>query len=133
MKKHIEVVAAVIGYEDKYLCMQRNNNKHDYIAYKWEFPGGKIEENETHHQALMRELKEEMDYEIAVKDLLIKSTYEYPDFIVTINAYNCIAKNTDFKLLEHIDFKWLTIQELNSIDWAKADIPIVDHLIKNIK
>lgn len=129
MKKQVEVVAAVIKHEGKILCMQRNESKHDYISFKWEFPGGKIEENETEQEALARELKEEMDYEVDISDKLIKVVHEYPDFVLTMNAYRCYAPEKNFTLKEHVDFKWLSVNELKTLDWAGADVPIVDKLI----
>ncbi|WP_269849329.1 NUDIX domain-containing protein [Methanosarcina horonobensis] len=66
--KHIEVVAGIIIYEDRILCMQRDANKYDYLSYKYEFPGGKVEPGETNSQALMRELLEEMGIEIKVSE-----------------------------------------------------------------
>lgn len=133
MKKHIEVVAGAIKYEDKILCMERNKGKYDYISYKFEFPGGKIEENETHHQTLTRELKEELDMTVEIKDFLIKVTHEYPDFILTMNVYNCEAKDPSFTLKEHNSFKWLEVQDLSGLDWAEADIPVVEKLISTCK
>lgn len=129
MKKQIEVVAAVIENEGEILCMQRNESKHDYISYKWEFPGGKIEENESMKQALARELKEEMDYEVEIKEKLIKVVHEYPDFVLTMNAFYCVANSKKFELKEHVDFKWLEKSELRELDWAGADVPIVDEII----
>ncbi len=129
MKKQIEVVAAVIEHEGKILCMQRNESKHEYISFKWEFPGGKIEVNESEQQALARELKEEMDYEVKIEDKLIKVVHEYPDFVLTMNAYSCVAPTKDFVLKEHVNFKWLSLDELNGLDWAGADVPIVNKLI----
>ncbi len=130
MKKQIEVVAAVIDHDGKILCMQRNDSKHEYIAFKWEFPGGKIEKGETHKQALARELKEEMNYEVAIYDLVLKVVHEYPDFVLTMHAYKCSATTNVFDLKEHINFKWLPIEQLNTVDWAGADIPIVEKLIQ---
>ena len=126
--KHIYVVAGVIQNQDKILCMQRGISKNDYISFKWEFPGGKIEEGETHAQALQRELMEEMELNVEVGKHLIDITHTYPDFVITMYVYFCNTSNLNFKLNVHKDFKWLKKAELNSLDWAEADKPIVEKL-----
>lgn len=126
--KKIEVVAAVISLNDKYLCLQRNKAKFDYISYKWEFPGGKVESGETNKDALIREIKEELDYNIKVGELITIVRHQYPDFHITMHAYLCNAEDNNFKLKEHIDYKWLSKNELENLDWAAADIPIVNIL-----
>ena len=128
--KHYEVVAAVIEYEDKILCMQRGKAKYDYTSYKFEFPGGKVEAGEENHIALSRELSEEMDLNVTIseKDYLLTVDHSYPDFAITMHAYLCKVDKPDFVMKEHISFKWLHASELNSLDWAEADKPIVEFL-----
>ena len=126
--KHYEVVAAVIEYEDKILCMQRGKAKFDYTSYKFEFPGGKVEAGEENHIALSRELSEEMDMNvnISAEDYLLTVDHTYPDFAITMHAYLCKVEKPDFVMKEHISFKWLTVGELDTLDWAEADKPIVE-------
>lgn len=128
--KHYEVVAAVIKYKDKILCMQRGKAKFDYTSYKFEFPGGKVEVGEENHNALARELKEEMDINVTINkgDYLLTIEHEYPDFAITMHTYLCKVEKPDFVMKEHISFKWLTVNELNTLDWAEADKPIVEFL-----
>lgn len=133
--KHYEVVAAVIEHGDKFLCMQRNKGKFPYVSYKYEFPGGKVEAGETRHTALERELREEMAMDITIneKDYLLTVEHTYPDFAITMHAYLCKLAKPKFILKEHIAFKWLSIGDLHTLDWAEADKPIVKYLQENIK
>lgn len=126
--KRVEVVAAVIVNDGKYLCVQRGENKLNYISRKWEFPGGKIEEGETREVTIIREIKEELNMEVnPIKDLLTVE-HQYPDFHLTMHSFICEAKNIDLVLTEHIDYKWLDISDMDQLDWAAADIPIVNEL-----
>ena len=129
--KHIEVVAAVIENENQYLCVQRNANKYDYISYKYEFPGGKVEINETNEEALIREIQEELNLEIQIQKHIITVEHTYPDFKISMHTYLCNSHNRILTLNEHIDHKWLAKADLPSLDWAAADVPIVDYLLKN--
>ena len=130
--KHFEVVAAVIEYENKILCMQRGKAKFEYVSYKYEFPGGKVEAGEENHIALSRELSEEMDLNVTIseKDYLLTVDHSYPDFAITMHAYLCKVATPNFVMKEHISFKWLPVSELGSLDWAEADKPIVEWLRK---
>lgn len=129
--KHIEVVAAVIISENKILCVQRNQNKYDYISFKYEFPGGKIEEGESKEQALKREIIEELNMDIDITKSFLTVYHEYPDFHLTMHSFICLCKDTTMVLREHIDFKWLSIDNLHSLNWAAADVPIVEKLVIN--
>jgi 8-oxo-dGTP diphosphatase len=128
--KHIIVVAAIIRYGNKILCMQRNSSKHTYLSYKYEFPGGKVELGETHEAALKREIKEELDLDIALDKEFITVDHEYPDFKLTMHSWLCTAPSLEFTLKEHVAFQWLPVGELRSLDWAAADIPIVEKLME---
>ncbi len=129
--KKIEVVAAIIYFEDKILCVQRPKNKLSYISEKFEFPGGKIEENETKKEALEREIFEELKIPINIKSFFITVVHNYPDFELTMHSFICEVKTKDLILTEHISLEWLNLDELKKLDWAGADIPIVDKLIMN--
>ncbi|MBQ8425041.1 MAG: (deoxy)nucleoside triphosphate pyrophosphohydrolase [Clostridia bacterium] len=129
--KHIEVVAGVIEFDGKILCMQRDKGKFEYVSYKWEFPGGKIEEGETKQEALARELREEMEMEVDVNEHLTDVYYEYPDFTMNMYCFKCKAHSDKFVLNVHHDFKWLKKEDLMSVDWAPADVPIVEKILEN--
>ena len=129
--KHIEVVAAIIIYENKILCVQRGENKLSYISKKYEFPGGKMEPGESKVEAIKREILEELHMVIEVKEEFLTVKHEYPDFILEMHSFICQCENNIVTLTEHLDFKWLDISELNALDWAAADIPIVDKLVMN--
>ncbi len=126
--KHIEVVAAVIKKEGKYLCMQRGLNKYDYISKKFEFPGGKIEKGESEIDALHREINEELNIKIEIKGKLITVNHTYNDFSITMHCFMCCTDAEFISLKDHIDYKWLTKGQLIHLDWAAADIPVLEHL-----
>jgi 8-oxo-dGTP diphosphatase len=128
--KSIEVVAAIISYNKKILCVQRSAGKYDYISFKYEFPGGKIEANESAKEALQREIKEELHMEIDVKDNFLTVHHQYPDFFLTMDSFLCTCNDPIIKLEVHVDFKWLTPDELSTLNWAAADIPIVKKLME---
>lgn len=129
-KKEVEVSAAVIKYDDKVLCVQRGESKLEYISKKYEFPGGKVEMGETRAQTAIREIKEELNMDVEVVEEYLTVRHEYPDFILTMHSFICTCLDPTVQLKEHIDFKWLTKNELNFLDWAAADIPIVDKLVQ---
>lgn len=129
--KKIEVVAAIIFYKDEILCVQRPKNKLVYISEKFEFPGGKIEQGETQEEALKRELIEELNVVTDIKSFFTTVVHEYPDFELTMHSYICEVKTKELTLNEHIAQEWLSLNELNKLDWAAADIPIVNKLIMN--
>lgn len=129
--KKIEVVAAIIYFENKILCVQRPKNKLPYISEKFEFPGGKIEIGETNEEALSRELLEELNIAVYIKSFYLTVVHEYPDFELTMHSFKCEAETNEFTLVEHIAYEWLTLEELAGLDWAAADIPIVEKLMTN--
>ena len=129
MKKHYTVSAAIIVENKKILCVQRNKGKYDYISYKYEFPGGKLEEGENEEDALKREIGEELNLVIDVAEKFLVVTHEYLDFNLTMHSYLCKANTEKLVLKEHINAKWLYKNELIELDWAAADLPIVSKLI----
>jgi 8-oxo-dGTP diphosphatase len=129
--KKIEVVAGIIHFKNEILCLQRPQSKLSYISEKFEFPGGKIESRETRKEALKRELEEELSISPEINELCLTVTHVYPDFELTMHAYQCEVDSKEMVLHEHIDEKWLTLSELSTLDWAAADIPIVEKLLRN--
>jgi 8-oxo-dGTP diphosphatase len=130
--KTIKVVAAVIQHQNKILAVQRGPAQYAYISEKWEFPGGKMEAGETEEQTIIREIREELDMQIAVKAKLLTVEHTYPDFHLTMHTYLCETEQRELTLTEHIDFKWLSLAELEVLDWAGADVPIVEVLQQTV-
>ena len=124
--KKIEVVAAVLIHNSKIFCAQRKNE--GLLAKKWEFPGGKIEIGETKEEALIRELKEELDFDATIDRYLITVEHEYPAFHITKHSFICFTNGEDIASNEHLETKWLRINEMNDLDWAEADLPIINKL-----
>lgn len=129
--KKVEVVAAILKYGDEILCAQRAESKLEYISKKYEFPGGKIEAGETKKEALKRELDEELSINPKINDLYITVVHQYPDFELTMHTFLCDVETKNITLNEHISSIWLKRNELLSLDWAAADVPIVNKLMKD--
>lgn len=130
--KQIEVSAGILINGGQILCLQRGPNKHDYISYKFEFPGGKLEPGESPIIALSRELAEEMHIAIDEDNFehFITVRHTYPDFTIVMHAYTADVESRAFDLVEHVDYRWLDAEELDTLDWAGADWPIVDKLME---
>ena len=123
--KNIEVVAAIILNEDKILATKRGYG--DFINM-WEFPGGKMESDETKQDALIREIKEELKVTISIDSYLCTVQYDYPNFHLTMHCFICFIIDGELTLVEHNDAKWLTPDNLDSVQWLPADIQILDHI-----
>ena len=123
--KTIEVVAAIIIKEGKVFATQRGYG--DWKGW-WEFPGGKIEPGEEPRSALVREIKEELDADISVGDLLETVEWDYPSFHLTMHCYICLLNSESMHLNEHEASAWLTKETLNSVQWLPADLALLDKI-----
>ena len=123
--KTIEVVAAIIREGDRVFATQRGYGEFEGW---WEFPGGKIEPGESHHEALKREIREELDVDIHVGERLCSVEYDYLTFHLTMHCYLCSLASGCLTLREHKEARWLAHNELNSVQWLPADVSVVDSL-----
>lgn len=130
-KKNIHVVGAVIVKENKVLCAQRGATT--TLPYMWEFPGGKIEKNESPKQALIREIKEEMLCDIEVGEQVDHEIYEYDFGIVHLTTFYCELIQGEPVLTEHASIKWMSPNDLPELDWAPADISAIEKIGKTSK
>ncbi len=126
-KKHIQVAAALLFHEGKIFATKRGESPFAYVAHKYEFPGGKIEQGERGEDAVKRELEEELDLRVSVGGLYASHTHEYPDFIITLWLYEC-EMLSDFVLKEHESYAWIAPADLNAEEWAPADADILGSL-----
>ena len=127
--KHIEVVAAMIVKDGKIFATQRGYG--DYKGW-WEFPGGKIEEGEAPEEALVREIREELEADISVDEYLCTVEYDYPKFHMTMHCYLCTLLSGEVTLVEHEAARWLGMEELDTVKWLPSDIEVIEELKKNI-
>ena len=123
--KTIRVVAAIIIKNEEVFATQRG-----YGDFKggWEFPGGKIDAGETPEEALIREIKEELDTEVEVIELLDTVEYDYPNFHLSMDCFICNIKSGDLVLKEHEAAQWLTKETLDSVNWLPADLGLIDKI-----
>lgn len=125
LRKRVEVVAAIIVKDDEILATQRG-----YGSRKgwWEFPGGKVEPGESREDALVRELREEMDASIVIDRFLTTVEYDYPDFHLTMHCYLCALSDGRYTLREHFAARWLAPDDFDAVRWLPADVEVLQAL-----
>lgn len=127
--KTIEVVAAIIIKDKQVFATQRGYG--EWQGW-WEFPGGKIELGETPETALIREIREELNAEITIGDLLQTIDCDYPTFHLTMHCYLCSLSSDNLHLNEHSDSAWLTKETLATVKWLPADVVLLDTIIEQL-
>ena len=127
--KTIRVVAAVIKNENKIFATARGYGE---FKGQWEFPGGKIEAGEAPQEALVREIKEELETTIQVGDLIDTIEHDYPTFHLSMDCYWCDIVEGELKLLEAESARWLSKEELYDVKWLPADILLIEKIKKNL-
>ena len=126
--KTLRVVAAIIEKDEKILIAQRLKGE---FAGLWEFPGGKIEEDETPEQALIREINEEFDTELNINKLLTTVEHQYDTFYLIMDCFICTIKTGNLVLHDHMAYKWIN-PHVENIDWVPADVKVINAYL-NIK
>ena len=127
----IKVVAALIKNDNKVLLARRSTGDINVFG-KWEFPGGKVEQDENEFDAIEREIKEEFELTIKAKEFLINNVCEYPTKVVDLRLYKCDYVSGEFNLHDHSEYKWVDKEELLEYDLAPADIPLAEY-VKKVK
>ncbi len=122
--KHIHVTCAIIERDGLVLAAQRSEDMS--LPLKWEFPGGKIDPGETPEECLRREIVEEMGIHVLLEKCLPASTHHYPKFAVTLYPFVCSIASGEIVLHEHAAIDWLPPKELHGLDWAEADVPVIE-------
>lgn len=127
--KTIRVVAAIIVKDGKVFATQRG-----YGEFKdgWEFPGGKIEAGETPREALVREIREELDTEVAVGELLDTVEWDYPAFHLSMDCFVCSIVSGDLHLREHEAARWLSKNQLYDVEWLPADVRLIPQILQHL-
>ena len=125
-EKVINVVGAIIFLITKFFV---HRSEEMSLPLMWEFPGGKVEKNETEKEALIREIREEMKCDLIVGDKVITTEHEYDFGIVRLTTYKCTLNKELPTLTEHKSIEWLSINELDKLNWAPADIPAVNKIM----
>ena len=127
-KKCIDVTCAIVYFKDKILVTQRSETMK--LPLKWEFPGGKLEPNESEIDCIKREILEEINIKIEIDKKLSNSVFDYGSFQIKLIPFIANFVSGDIKLAEHKEYRLLDISELSNLDWAEADKPIVEELLK---
>ncbi len=131
MKNIVQVVAALIWKENKFMICQRPANK--TRAFQWEFVGGKAEKGETREEALIRECKEELDVTVKPGDIFMEVDHQYPDINVHLTLFHTEIAEGEVKMLEHNDIKWITPQEIDKFTFCPADKDILEKIIREYR
>lgn len=132
MKKTVKVVGAIIMNEnDEVLCALRSPNMS--LPNYWEFPGGKIEPNETIEDAIVREIKEELNCTVKALQVFNDYTHEYEQIFVNLITVQCQLVHGTPTASEHAELRWLPTNQLNELNWAPADIPAINQLMNTLK
>lgn len=126
----LQVTCAIIIKDHKVLICQRSTSMK--MPLKWEFPGGKIEQGESQEDGLKREIREELELEINLVRALTSVEYQYPTFNICLNPYICTMESGNLITKEHKQAIWVDLNDLPTYDWAEADIPIVNELLKQL-
>ncbi len=131
-KPILKVVGAAIESNGKFLCVKRGECKNQQSSYRYEFPGGKVEQGESPEAALNRELLEELELDIPItpQDYFTTSVCDFGDKIIELQIYLVHASNIAFSLKEHIRFDWVSPKDLLKLEWSPADVPAVKLLMK---
>ena len=120
------VVAAIIKKNNKYLIVQRNRKKH--LGLKWEFPGGKVQKNETFEEALAREIKEELNIKVSLQDKITEEKYKDEKIDIILHYYLCTQESGIIKLSEHEDLAWVEKKDFDKYDFVEGDSDIISLL-----
>jgi 8-oxo-dGTP diphosphatase len=122
--------AIILNPQNQILVTQRSSTMH--LPLKWEFPGGKIEANETPEACLIREIKEELNIDIEIIEGLSANDHQYPDKFIRLIPFMCRQTGGEIFLKEHADYKWLDRKDLLDLDWAEADVEVVKQLLTKL-
>ena len=128
--KSIRVSAAAIHRDGKIFATQRGYGEY---KGKWEFPGGKREEGESGEEALEREIREELDSKIKIEKLICTTDYDYPSFHLTMDVYLASLIEGRLTLLEHEDAKWVSLDDIDDLDWLPADWSVIEEIKKHFR
>ena len=131
MKKRINVVAAVLTRGQTILAAQRSSKMS--LPGMWEFPGGKIEPDESPTEALLRELQEELLCKAEIGEHIQTTEFEYDFGIVILTTYYCLLTGDEPRLTEHSEIRWVHVAELDQLNWAPADIPAVNQVMRDFQ
>lgn len=125
--KHLHVACGIIEKDGLVLAAQRSEEMS--LPLKWEFPGGKLELNESPEDCLVREVQEELGVEINILAALPPSDWQYPDFAITLYPFVCNLNSDKIHMYEHKAISWVKPSDLLTLDWAEADIPIIQNYL----
>ena len=127
----ITVVAALIENDGKYLIARRSTGSSDVLR-KWEFPGGKVEKEETEENAIEREIKEEFEMDIKAIKFLINNVCEYPTKTIDLRLYECKHISGEFNLHDHSEYRFVDKEDIINFDLCPADIPLAEFVKENM-